>query len=436
MIKSYDVFDTLIVRWYKEPDSIFKEIQKLSNINNFTQLRKKAENSCLEPDLNKIYNLLQKYLNLSEEKKNELKNLELSLEHKMSSPIISNLIKIKDGDILVSDMYLQKEEILSILKKNNLNKNIKLYVSNGGKSNGWIWNTILEKSSIETHLGDNYHSDVLSAQNNGIKGIHTTIHEFLDIEKKIFNLNNQIAYISRILRLLNPYDLNTINYLLWNEASHYTITTNILISFFIKNEIDNNNYKNILFSSRDCHYLVEIFKVIFPELSEKVIYFDSSRKMYYEPTEEYIKYASNLMENSIVIDLQGSGKSFKYFCEKNNIKSNYFVVIDTGEDFKNKINIFKYRDTNFSDKIERINYAPYGSLVSYKKYAIRENPEYDVSLLEPYEKVIQECIKLINLKFYLNSDNMRDTLFFILSELEKNIFINKFIIHKDNYVKI
>lgn len=59
-MKSYDVFDTLISRWYFEPNSIFKIMEKELQINNFCKIRKEAEFSCKEPSIDLIYEKIQK----------------------------------------------------------------------------------------------------------------------------------------------------------------------------------------------------------------------------------------------------------------------------------------------------------------------------------------------------------------------------------------
>lgn len=432
-MNSYDIFDTLITRWYKDPNSIFYQMEEILKIPDFCNIRKQAEFSLSNPNLEDIYNIICSRLNLSNEQKNEMIKLEIDLEHKMSSPIIENMSTVKDGDILISDMYLNAEVIQSLLLKNGFNKKVNLYVSNGGKHNGWIWDKIPEKKQIELHMGDNHHSDVVSAMQHGINAVHYLGHNFNDKEQIMYRYNKSVSYISRILRLLNPFKINTFANLLWNEASKYTIPINIILSNIIYNNVINKDYKYILFSTRDCHYLYEMFINLYPQFKDKCRIFHTSRKMYYLPTEHYVTYAKQLMNNSLVIDLQGTGNSFKHFCENNNINSELLIAIDTGEQMSNKKSVLNAKQCGLTDKIEKINYAPYGTLVDYTQKDVRLEPEYDTSLLVPYNRVLNEAVKLINNNFKITNENNDQLMLELLKSLETDCTIQRIIQHVDNY---
>lgn len=434
-MKSYDVFDTLIIRWYKEPNSIFREMENIAKISNFCNIRKDAEFSLSDPNIEDIYKIIAKKNNFSVEKVEELKKLEIKLEHDMSSPIVKNMKLIEDGDVIVSDMYLSKDIILSLLKKNGLNKNINLYVSNNGKHNGWIWNTIKEKKQISLHTGDNYHSDVLSAKKNEINSFHFTEHEFSEKEKIMFKHNESIAYISRVLRLLNPFNNDTYGSLLWHEASAYTVPINLLLSNIVYNTFNKNKYENILFSTRDCYYLYDIFINLYPHLKEKCHIFHTSRKMYYLPNKEYVQYCKEMMNDSLVVDLQGSGKSFKFFCDNNHINSTLLTVVDTGISFENKLGVFNFKDHGLTDKIEKINYAPYGTLIDFKQSDVRAAPEYDINFLVPYNMVLFEANNLLKKGFNILNKNNEILMLELLKYLETDCVIEKIIQHVDNFVR-
>lgn len=434
-MKSYDVFDTLISRWYFEPNSIFKIMEKELQINNFCKIRKEAEFSCKEPSIDLIYEKIQKYLKLDKEEIEKIKKMEIELEHKMSFPILENMKKVQDGDILISDMYLGSKEILSILKKNGLDKDVKLYVSNDGKKNGTIWNKIDEKERIEVHLGDNFLSDVESAKRNGIKAQHSIIHMFSETEKSIYEKNHGIALLSRMCRLLNPYEQFTRNHILWNEASNYTLPIAITISNLIYDIVQEKQFENILFSTRDCVHLQKIFCALYPQFDKKSIEFHSSRKMFYNPTPEYKRYCQRNFKNSLVVDLQGTGESFKSFLNTNKYQDTYLLmVIDAGELFEKKISIFNAKEDKMSCNIEKINYDKKGTLVDFGELPIRSEIEYDVDIVEPYFEVINRACNVIREGFSIENKESKSILSMLLLELDKKIQISKFIKHVDNYV--
>lgn len=85
MIKSFDVFDTLIGRLCYDGHSIFEIIEKRYNIRNFKKTRINLE--IIHKDIDIIYNEMSKYYKNSE----ELKKYELELEYILSFPIKENL---------------------------------------------------------------------------------------------------------------------------------------------------------------------------------------------------------------------------------------------------------------------------------------------------------------------------------------------------------
>lgn len=108
---------------------------------------------------------------------------EISLEKEHIFPIWNMINKVKENDIIVSDIYLPENVIKDILEKYNL-KN-KLYLSYSGKYDGTIWNSIKEDGyNINTHYGDNIHSDINIPRKYGINTVHITESFFTEIEKK------------------------------------------------------------------------------------------------------------------------------------------------------------------------------------------------------------------------------------------------------------
>ena len=113
---------------------------------------------------------------------------------------------------------------------------------------------------------------------------------------------------------------------------------------------------------------------------------------------EYIEYVKNKVNNAIVIDLLGSGKSFTSFCEKHKINYKSYILYFMGrssnytiEYFQNKkmYAIFNY----FNRYIERLNYASHGSFISFKNHKlITKKLEYDEKFYKPiYEIVNLSC---------------------------------------------
>src|SRR5690606_10530950 len=83
--------------------------------------------------------------------------------------------------ILTSDMYLSKEDIISLLVHNNFDINLidNLFVScelNLNKKQGELFDYILKTYNVSpanlSHIGDNYYSDYYNASIRGVTAIH------------------------------------------------------------------------------------------------------------------------------------------------------------------------------------------------------------------------------------------------------------------------
>ena len=255
-INSFDIFDTLLARRCIEAKNVFVELEELSGVKGIAAAREMAERDILdtEYDLDDIYDKLPNFINLTNEEVLSIKELEISIELRNAIPIKSNLSKVKDGDILVSDMYLSKDTILSLLNKIKLNKQTGLFVSSHGKSRYTVWPHINEKFHISSHLGDNLHSDVMSPRKFGIKS-ELCKDSDLNGHEKFFRDNGleTLARLVRELRLtqVNLSDSISVNRIKLNQYQN-NIPFLLLASTYINSMAMMQEGLNILFCSRDC----------------------------------------------------------------------------------------------------------------------------------------------------------------------------------------
>ena len=176
-VTSFDIFDTLLARSVETPTDIFDIIENNFPYKNYKNIRINAQNRS-NNTIDAIYNEFKNITNESDEIINSLREFELITEMENTIPIISNILRLKDNDILVSDMYFTPNEIRKLLNHHGINENVKLFVSPSGKSKGTMWEFLIQKYKINNHYGDNYYSDILMASRYGINGIYTNIHKF------------------------------------------------------------------------------------------------------------------------------------------------------------------------------------------------------------------------------------------------------------------
>jgi len=427
-IISFDIFDTLIARKCIFPENIFNIIAEKSKIPNFKELRIKAE-SLSDGTFDNIYNKFKNLSNLSDEEILKLKDIEIETELENIFPIVENRLKLRPQDILVSDMYLSRDTIIKLLQKCGYSGDNKLYLSSNGKKKGIIWNQIKENFSY--HIGDNYNSDVISAFLWGNKkGILYSNSGLTEMEKFLISANNEaIAKLIRQTRLLNMYDTEPFKSL-YNEQVNKNLPILILYSIFINRVCIENNYDTILFSTRDCCLLKQVFEQLFPNY--KIIKFHSSRLIYKNPSKDYVEYVKSVYHNkSIIIDLQGSGNSVQAFFDNNmNIKLNiiYLILFIKQDNFNYVINDMR------GDNIENINYDIEGTLLDFTNNSpIRDNLEYSVEFIKPSHEAIKiacENIKSYNIHLNQNKDEIIKILDILLFKLKDNLLLNNYVIHK------
>ncbi|WP_026879011.1 HAD-IA family hydrolase [Ignatzschineria larvae DSM 13226] len=212
---SFDIFDTLLYRPFKSPSDLFKfiepEVHEILSDNtiDFYHLRRSSESIAFtkaveggrgEITIDEIYNQLASRLDISDELKKKLLNLELETEFRFLYPRKSALAAFKESVasgktvILISDMYLSKTFLEKVLNKNGYKGYKKLYVSSEcgvKKHSGKLFDYVLQDLKVPAkdilHIGDNPIGDIKQAKARGLATFH--------LEKAIDLFGHNSAYI-------------------------------------------------------------------------------------------------------------------------------------------------------------------------------------------------------------------------------------------------
>lgn len=230
---SFDVFDTLITRKTAVSKGIFaimqSELKKKeyavipeSIRKNFYRLRIEAEklarysyqdSEIEDVTLGQIYEALAVRGELDDEQKKQLACLECDIEYHECVPVEKNVIQIKkllsDGEevILISDMYLPKQQIYRMLAKaDTVLEKLPLYVSGDckkGKSTGRIYEMAMAQSHFEAgeciHTGDNEEMDLAAAERQGFCSRLSWFPRLLSIEKKLLDETPGNVWLNRVI---------------------------------------------------------------------------------------------------------------------------------------------------------------------------------------------------------------------------------------------
>jgi hypothetical protein len=414
---SWDCFDTLIARKYVYPYTIFDEVGKRLKIPNFKQMRIEAEKTS-NGTYDDIYNRLPGID----------KTVELEVEKEHLFPIAENMSNVKDGDIIVSDMYLSVEQVTDLLKSCGLTKDVKVYVTWGGKWDGWIWPTI---EHPDLHVGDNIRSDVEVPIKFGIKASFYTKHELNNLEKEVYQTDVELACWMRYIRLSCPYD--AAKQLLWTDQSNFNIPTLALASFELPNA-------PLAFTYRTSANWLSIYNAIIGG-SAKV--YQTSRECYAKASNEFIEYfKKEIIEDEFtVVDVQGSGKSLESFLSRTDLPSPNIIYL-TGPVSSNytcitrDISNFDEWLTVKTDACEKLNLLGIGAISSWDSEGIKRLPcEHDLEVVTIQQEAISVAVQSAN-KFKIKPNK---ELLLVLLEKMNSCFTNQILSHNwttDNTKKL
>lgn len=183
---SFDIFDTLIYRPFARPIDLFHIVGAETELMNFAELRqyceRKArdkrfgENGTYEVSLDDIYHYMEDYAGRSfaAAKEKELAaELALCFANPYMKRVWDDLWARGTRLVVTSDMYLDREFLEKLLRKNGFDGFERVFVSNergASKYRGGLYETVknyLQCANI-AHVGDNLQSDIEMSKKHGL----------------------------------------------------------------------------------------------------------------------------------------------------------------------------------------------------------------------------------------------------------------------------
>lgn len=314
MLKSWDIFDTLIARRCIFPQNIFRIVEQISKVTNFTNARVAAEQNVARRIPNytpeDIYTELKNMFNVSQELCDKLKSLEIQTEIDQCIPITENLRQVKAGDILISDMYLPEKVIRKMLDKAGLFAPVEIVITSGGKSSGRIWQELADQGKFIFHIGDNLEVDVKKPREYGFDSAISIISQPNQFEQWLMQRDFKFAAYLREIRLKNPFTEEI-------KQTYWTIfTINMGILIILVQLIDKlqkkYGFEYLGFCGRDTYWLRLLYNKYKADINENPVdndYLHYSRKLTNRSEKEMKEYfSSRIAKNkALMIDLVGTG---------------------------------------------------------------------------------------------------------------------------------
>lgn len=403
MIKSWDIFDTLIARRCVFPQAVFQIVEQATNSIGFVQARIESERNASRRgnyNLDDIYEEFQLLTNTTKNICDTLKKLECDVEFDQSIPITENIRQVKSGDILISDMYLPETFIRRLLNKAGLLVPVEIVITSNGKSSGRIWRQLAEQKKIVFHIGDNFESDIKNPRFAGFESALTVLSNLTAVEQYILQKDFNFGAYIREIRLRNPFS-EEIKRLYWQ-----LFTINIGILILLVQQIDalqkKCGFEYLGFCGRDTHYLrllYEKYKLERGEAPTPNDYLYYSRKLVRNSGEDLAKYFSAKINNrkALMIDLIGTGVHLNILRKKYALNYSILISVHNNEETAKRIypNLYESRiwlpstkqdnnvnadffiieleeNLNINDSIEALNRAIHNSPVRLKTLNIGE----------------------------------------------------------------
>jgi len=221
----------------------------------------------------------------------------------------------------------------------------------------------------------------------------------------------------------NPYPLDSPEFLLWNEQAQLNVPFLIQATLYLNDFCRKKKKKRILFTSRDCCLWIQLFQTLYPEYES--IYFHTSRFAYTSAGSSFIDYVKSVYtEESVIVDLHGSGKSCLSFFQKHLRLSPCFLAVCN---YSNQCHAIVRKLQGDYSAIERLNYDVVGSLYEIQdERFLRAEPEYDLRYIYPSHACIQRCKELIS-QFQLGSFS-RPALEWTLAFFRKSVQIDQYVV--------
>ena len=426
MMKSWDIFDTLIARKSVSPRSVFAIVEQVSKIKNFMAIRIAAEQNLVRQGLNynieDIYKEFQRITNAPENLCDSLKNLEVKVELDQCIPITENLRQVKAGDILISDMYLPEKVIRKMLDKAGLFAPVEIIITSGGKSSGRIWKEFADQGQFLFHIGDNVEVDVQKPRQYGFDSALTTLSYPNDFEQWLMQRDFQFGAYLREIRLRNPFTEEI-------KRTYWTLfTINVGMLIILVQLIDalqkKYGFEYLGFCGRDTYYLWLLYKKYKEDLGEEPPsndYLYYSRKMLYYSRQSTTKYfrLKTAGKKSLMIDLIGTGTNLHYLRKKNDL--DYSILIcchDMGKDYSDATDLpkkwvalsdssdtddtfsfinYKYTEFPLNDSLESFNRATHNSPIRINELLVAGKNISEIILSESNDvenfDVFEYCLR-------------------------------------------
>ena len=421
-VVSFDIFDTLLMRKVLLPVNVYQLIGIISNEPGYLELRRKISGELGDIyTIFELYDAIQQETGWTNERINELLELEYKLEKNVTIPrkqmvkLLNELHQVGKEIYVISDMYFPHSFILDLLEQCGMTiSKSRVLISSElkkSKSNGELWefyaNDIV-KGRKAIHIGDNTEADIINPKKYNIHTykimsaydmcLHSSIKKLCFKSESVYDDLVMGLVCSKVFN--DPFSICATRGIIKFddfEILGYCWFGSVILTFllWLLEETQKESVEQIIFFLRDGYFLQKDYQYIKEKLNETNI-----------PLSISLPISRRLISIASIVDEEGFREAacFPYVGTwEAYMKDRFDILIEEGDVHKNEI-------INSSEDFDKIKKW----IVRYRKQLIEEiNNEK-----ESYRKYISA----LNIK---ENAIVVDTGFLGNTQRMFNIFLNK-----------
>lgn len=335
---SFDVFDTLILRPFDNPTSVFFLLDQKHKCPSFHKYRIQAEkdaradaykkNGNYEVTIEDIYEMLNRYILLDTKQAIRLE-IETELELAFANPYMKNVFlqakNLNKKIIAVSDMYLSSKVISQILEKCGYFGIVEVFVSNEAgvsKREGGIFNIVRDKIGKDLkyfHIGDNYKSDFLSPREQNWDAEYYKNVNHKGKGNRACDLTELVGSAYR--GIVNAHIRNGASVFDQYYEYGYTYSGFFALGYchFIHDYVQKNHVDKVLFLSRDGYLLKRVYNFLYPDDNTEYVFW--SRTAAIQTTlkrsnnEFFLRYMKYKIPHKLTLAEIFKAMELEHFCD-------------------------------------------------------------------------------------------------------------------------
>jgi hypothetical protein len=318
MLRTFDLFDTLIARRCVSPIAVYQTVEHASQITGLVDARSRAGHQLwtrqTPHSTQDIYQLAISFLPPMHLKAEALAQLEYQSEYRECIPILRSLELIDQESVIVSDMHHPQWvlERLYLIAAQSMSRRWlpSMFVTNQNKHTGTFWQQLASQGHVATHLGDNPHSDVNQAQ---LLGHQATLFDWAQMQPTELRLAacglHSLARATRSVRLRCVPSNQHAQVALIEKMCTHVIPILALASLLLRDLMRQHRKTTAVFVGRDGAVWQCIFNAMFSEVPTYRLPL-SRRLMQDSPATAAAMVRSRVSPDALVVDLVGSGTSW------------------------------------------------------------------------------------------------------------------------------